>query len=146
MEGRGGVTGIVYTIEPDLSVEAFVSVLRRSGLAARRPVDQPARIAAMLEHASLLVCARLGDDKEVGLLVGVARSLTDFAYCCYCSELAVDRAYQGRGIGKELIRRSREAAGDGATFLLLSAPDSMAYYPRVGLKRFDNCFGVRRRR
>ena len=131
---------ILYTVEHDLSVDEFVDVLRRSGLAERRPVDEPDRIRAMVENANLTVSAR----SEDGLLVGVARSMTDFAFCCYVSDLAVDAAYQGRGIGRELLNRSHEAAGGRAnvTLLLLAAPGAVSYYPRVGLAKLENCYGA----
>ena len=131
-----------YGIEENLDPAEFVDVLERSGLAARRPVDEPERIRAMVENANLTVCAR--DDR--GVLVGVSRAVTDFAYCCYLSDIAVDRALQGRGIGRELIRRTHEAAGgEPVTLLLLSAPAAMDYYPKVGLPQLDNCFGTVRR-
>ena len=130
---------IRYTIGDNLSPAEFVDVLERSGLAARRPVDEPERIRAMVENANLTVCAR--DDR--GVLVGVSRAVTDFAYCCYLSDIAVDRALRGRGIGRELIRRTHEAAGgEPVTLLLLSAPAAMDYYPKVGLTKLDNCFGT----
>jgi predicted N-acetyltransferase YhbS len=133
---------IRYGIEDNLTPAEFVDILERSGLAARRPVDEPERIRAMVENASLTVCAR--DDR--GVLVGVSRAVTDFAFCCYLSDIAVDRALQGRGIGGELIRRTHEAAGgESVTLLLLSAPAAMAYYPKVGLTRLENCFGTVRR-
>ena len=133
---------ITYSIEEGLSAEEFIDVLKRSGLAARRPVDEPARIDAMVANANLMVSAR----DETGRLIGVARSITDFAYCCYLSDLAVDAACQGLGIGKELMRRIHEAAGGtkDVAMLLLAAPDSMDYYPKAGLARLDNCFGVHR--
>ena len=128
-----------YGIEENLDPAEFVDVLERSGLAARRPVDEPERIRAMVENADLTVCAR--DDR--GVLVGVSRAVTDFAYCCYLSDIAVDRALRGRGIGRELIRRTHEAAGgEPVTLLLLSAPAAMDYYPKVGLPQLDNCFGT----
>ena len=77
----------------------FIDLLKRSTLAERRPIDDPNCIQAMLEHADLL-CTAWDDSK----LVGVARSVTDFEYCCYLSDLAVDKEYQRSGIGKELIR------------------------------------------
>ena len=133
---------IRYAVEKNLSPAEFVDVLRRSGLDARRPVDKPDVIKGMVENASLTVTAR----DETGLLVGVARSVTDFAYCCYLSDLAVDRAHQNRGIGKELMRRTQAAAGgDKVSLLLLSAPAGMGYYPKAGLEKFDNCFGIRRK-
>ncbi|MDB5687827.1 MAG: GCN5-related N-acetyltransferase [Rhizorhabdus sp.] len=70
----------------------FIDILRRSGLDARRPVDDIDRIGRMLAHADLIIVAQ---DEDSGVLVGVARSLTDHSYCCYLSDLAVDRAYQG---------------------------------------------------
>jgi len=132
---------IAYTDEPALGVDEFIDVLRRSTLAERRPVDDRSRIARMLEHADVRLCAR--DPK--GLLIGVARSLTDFAYCCYLSDLAVDIAWQRRGIGKELIRRTHAIAGLDATLILLSAPKAMSYYPHIGLTRSERAFTIDRR-
>ena len=130
---------IAYTIEPDLSVVAFVDVLRRSTLAERRPVDDGPRIQKMLANADLIITAR----DDAGLLVGVARAITDFSFCCYLSDLAVDEAVQGQGIGKALIDHTRKESGEVGTFLLLSAPAAMTYYPQAGLESFSNCFGVK---
>lgn len=126
---------ITYAVEPTLSATEFVSVLRRSTLAERRPVDDPERIALMLKHANLIVTAR----DESGLLVGVSRALTDFSFCCYLSELAVDVAFQKQGIGKELIRRTHEAAKP-AKLILLAAPAARGYYPHIGMTHHDSCW------
>jgi ribosomal protein S18 acetylase RimI-like enzyme len=107
--------------------DEFVDLLKRSTLAERRPIDDPNCIGAMLKHADLLCTAWDG-----GKLVGVARSVTDFEYCCYLSDLAVDVAYQNQGIGRELIRLTRSRLGKRATIILLSAPKAEAYYPRIG--------------
>jgi ribosomal protein S18 acetylase RimI-like enzyme len=132
---------IVYTTEAWLNPAEFADILHRSGLAERRPVGDAERIRRMVENASIILCARTTE----GRLVGVARSVTDFAFCCYLSDLAVDRAFQGQGIGRELIRRTHGAAGgDQVTLLLLSAPAAMGYYPYIGLDRLDNCYGVLR--
>ena len=132
---------LTYAVEDAVSVEEFIDVLKRSGLDARRPVDAPDIIQGMVENAAVTVTAR----DEAGQLVGVARSITDFAYCCYLSDLAVDRDCQRQGIGQELIRPTKDAAGgDKIALLLLSAPDGMEYYPKIGLENFDNCFGIRR--
>jgi len=132
---------LTYAVEDAVSVQEFIDVLKRSGLDARRPVDAPDIIQGMVENADLTVTIR----DEAGQLVGVARSITDFAYCCYLSDLAVDRDCQRQGIGQELIRRTKDAAGgDKIALLLLSAPDGMEYYPKIGLENFDNCFGIRR--
>lgn len=136
------LSGVSYAVENDLGAAEFVDLLHRSGLAERRPVDEPERIARMLEHGNLIVCAR----NSTGRLIGVARSLTDFAFCCYLSDLAVDRLWQGRGIARHLMRLTHEEAGGpkAITLLLLAAPGALDYYPKAGLDRLDNCFGWRR--
>jgi len=132
---------IRYADEPGLGVDEFIDVLRRSTLAERRPVDDRNRMARMLDHADIKLCARDAD----GVLVGVARALTDFSFCCYLSDLAVDAARQRRGIGKELIRRIHALAGAETQLILLSAPKAMSYYPHVGLTRSERAFTIDRR-
>ena len=105
----------------------FVDLLKRSTLAQRRPVDARKCIKAMIEHANLLCTAWDGEK-----LIGVARSVTDFAYCCYLSDLAVDEAYQKQGIGRELIRLTQSRLGSRAKIILLAAPKAEGYYPRIG--------------
>jgi GNAT superfamily N-acetyltransferase len=129
-----------YADEPGLGVDEFVDVLRRSTLAERRPIDDRGRIARMLEHADIRLCAREG-----GRLIGVARAITDFAYCCYLSDLAVDAAWQRRGIGRELVHRTQALAGRETLLLLLAAPKAMSYYPHIGLTRSERAFTLDRR-
>ena len=131
---------IIYAVEPGLSADEFIDVLHRSGLAERRPVADRPRIEVMLKNADLIITARIGNGGEGGTLVGVARSVTDFVYCCYLSDLAVDRALQGRGIGKELMRRTRAAVGPGTTCLLLSAPKAVGFYEQAGMERHERAF------
>lgn len=126
---------IVYALEAHLSAEEFVDVLERSTLAERRPMAEPGTVAGMLAHAGVIVTARCA-----GRLVGVSRALTDFSYCTYLSDLAVDVAYQRRGIGRELLRRTHDAAGRHTTLLLLAAPAAREYYPHIGMRRHDSCW------
>lgn len=107
----------------------FVDLLRRSTLAERRPIEDAGCIEAMLRHGNLLCTAWDGDR-----LVGLARSVTDFEYCCYLSELAVDLAYQKKGIGRELLRLTQSRLGARAKIILLSAPKAAAYYPKIGFE------------
>lgn len=127
---------IAYAVENGLGADEFIDILKRSGLAERRPVNQRARIEGMLEHANLIVTARNRDR----LLVGVSRCLTDFAFCCYCADLAVDAACQGQGIGVRLIEESKTAASEYAHFFLLSAPGAVSFYEKIGMTRHPNCF------
>lgn len=130
---------IQYQLEPRLSVEEFIDVLRRSTLAERRPVDDAATMQEMLNHADIVLTARAD-----GLLVGVSRALTDYSYCTYLSDLAVDQRFQRRGIGRELLDRTHEAAGRHTALILLAAPGAASYYPHIGLTRHDSCWTVPR--
>lgn len=121
--------------EAQLSVDEFLDVLHRSGLAERRPVNEPDRIAAMAANGNLIVTARAD-----GLLIGVSRCVTDFAYCCYCSDLAVDRAYQAQGTGRRLLEATRAALHPQATLYLIAAPAAISYYEHIGMFRHDRCF------
>jgi GNAT superfamily N-acetyltransferase len=116
-----------YETSQPVSSGEFVDLLRRSTLAERRPVDDPKCVQAMLQHANLLCTA--WDDE---MLVGIARSLTDFEYCCYLSDLAVDVKYQKAGIGKRLIELTRSKLGGSAKIILLAAPKAETYYPKLG--------------
>lgn len=106
-----------------------------------RPTGDVARIARMLQHGNLTVSAWDGDR-----LVGISRSLTDFAFCCYLSDLAVDKTYQHHGIGKEMIAITRREIGEQTTLLLLAAPEAMDYYPKVGFAKIENGYIIRRTR
>jgi predicted N-acetyltransferase YhbS len=128
---------IVYSLEPDLSVPEFRAILIASTLAERRPIDDAERLDKMLRHADLIVTAR-----DEGRLVGVSRAITDFSYCCYLSDLAVDVAYQRQGIGKRLIEETRARAGESAALILISAPAAEAYYPRIGMKPVTSCWTI----
>jgi predicted N-acetyltransferase YhbS len=125
---------IEYKIENDLGVEEFRRVLESSTLGERRPVNEPEKLQKMLVHGNLIITAR-----EDNRLVGVARSLTDFVFCTYLSDLAVDEAYQRKGIGKELIRQTKLATPE-AKLILLAAPAAIGYYPKVGMTRHEHCF------
>jgi GNAT superfamily N-acetyltransferase len=130
---------IEYQIEPSLLSDEFIDVLNRSTLAARRPVNDRDTIANMLRHADLIVTAR-----SRGELIGVSRALTDFSYCTYLSDLAVDIDFQGRGIGRELIRRTHESAGIQTALILLAASQAESYYPHIGMTRHESCWIVPR--
>lgn len=132
---------ILYRSDVAISVEQFIDLLQRSTLAERRPVNDKVKIEKMLKHGNILVTAW-----HDNLLVGVSRALTDFSYCCYLSDLAVDQTYHHRGIGKELVRITHEVAGkDDTTLLLLAAPLAKDYYPKIGMDRFTDCFIIKRK-
>lgn len=127
---------ITYALERTLPVDEFINLLRRSTLAERRPVDDTPRIVEMLQNADLIVTARTAH----GLLVGVSRAITDFSYCTYLSDLAVDREYQRQGIGRQLMAKTHAEAGLKTSLILLSSPQAESYYPHVGMKKHNSCW------
>ena len=126
---------IEFSAERPVTVEQFRDLLVRSTLGERRPIDEPETLAGMIENANLLLTAWNGDR-----LVGVARSVTDFHYCCYLSDLAVDRDCQREGIGKELIRQTKEKLAPQCRVILLSAPQATTYYPHIGFEQHPSAW------
>jgi len=126
---------VTYHLEPGLAPEDFIDVLVRSTLAERRPIHDLDAILAMWKNADVILTARVD-----GLLVGVSRAITDFAFCTYLSDLAVDEAHQRQGVGRELIRRTHEAAGKHTTLILLAAPKAQRYYPHIGMTKHESCW------
>jgi ribosomal protein S18 acetylase RimI-like enzyme len=135
LHGPQEAMNIEYSDDRTISTAEFIDVLRRSTLGERRPIDDLACIDEMLQHGNLL-CTAWDSDK----LVGVARSLTDFSYCCYLSDLAVDLAYQCRGIGKELIRVTQARLGPKCKIVLLAAPKAVDYYPKIGFTQHHSAW------
>ncbi|HEX3006926.1 MAG TPA: GNAT family N-acetyltransferase [Bacteroidales bacterium] len=123
-----------YAIEKNLDADEFLQILFDSGLAERRPVHDKERITSMLKNSNLIVTARV-DNR----LVGIARSVTDFVYSTYLSDLAVSKDLQKLNIGKELIRQTKRASMQ-AKLILLSAPAAIEYYPKIGMKQHMACF------
>lgn len=130
---------IEYAVDRPVAPEAVAELFRAAGL--RRPVDEPERIARMVANASLILSAWHGDR-----LVGIARSVTDFAFCCYLSDLAIHPEFQRQGIGKELVHRTKAQIGEECMLLLLSVPDAMEYYPHIGMEKIDRAFIIHRSR
>ncbi len=133
------MSDILYGLEPDLAAAEFQDILRRSTLAERRPADDLARLDAMLRSADIVVTAR-----QDGRLIGIARSLSDFSYCCYLSDLCVDAALQKRGIGRTLIARTQAETGPRCLLLLLAAPAAVGYYPHIGMRPHGSAWVIDR--
>jgi predicted N-acetyltransferase YhbS len=125
---------IRYQTGNDLDIDALIDLYRASTLGERRPLDDRERMVAMVRNANLVVTAWDGE-----LAVGIARSLTDFSYSTYLSDLAVRASHQRSGIGKELMRRTQQAAPQ-AILILLAAPGAVDYYPHVGFAQHPSAW------
>jgi GNAT superfamily N-acetyltransferase len=128
---------ISYRTGNDLDLEQVIDLYRLSTLGERRPIDDRNKMAAMLKNANLVITAWDG-----ALLVGISRALTDFSYVTYLSDLAVRVSHQRRGIGQELIARTRDAAPE-ATIVLLAAPAAESYYSHIGFEHHPQAWWLR---
>jgi len=128
---------ITYRLDITPDTAAVIAVYDSSGI--NRPTHDEARIAKM--YANSDVVATAWDDD---VLVGVARSVTDYCYCCYLSDLAVRSDYQNAGIGKKLIALTKEHLGDECMLLLVAAPSAANYYPKIGMDRISDAFTIKR--
>lgn len=130
---------IIYSYIKELNPLDVANVFRNSGI--RRPFNDLARIQKMIENADIIITA-WHDNK----LVGIARALTDYSYCCYLSDLAVDKGYQKIGIGKRLIELLRNIIGEEVALILISAPEAINYYPKIGFEKCERAFIINRKR
>lgn len=126
---------ITYKINNPISADQFIELLVVSSLAERRPVDDRDCIEGMVNNSNLLITAW-----HDNALIGIARSMTDFHYACYLSDLAVDKNYQGNNIGRELLRITQQQLGAKCKLLLIAAPAANAYYEHIGFTNNQRCW------
>ncbi len=129
---------IQFKVNAKVSAAEAIKVFKSSGI--NRPVDDPARIQAMLDNSNLVISAWDGEE-----LIGIARSITDYNYCCYLSDLAVTKEKQNAGIGKTLIELTQNSIGEHTMLLLLSSGPALGYYPKVGFDKVENGFVIKRK-
>lgn len=127
--------GIDFKVNKPISTDQFIGLLESSTLGERRPVQDRACMEGMASNSNLIVSAWDGSE-----LVGIARSVTDFHYACYLSDLAVHRNYQKTGIGKRLQSLTQEQLGPWCKLILISAPAASSYYGRLGYTQNDRCW------
>lgn len=126
---------IDYKVNEPISAEQFIALLKKTSLGVRRPIDNVEKIQAMLDNSNLIVTA-WGD----GELIGIARSVTDFNFCCYLSDLAVDESIQSMGVGKYLILVTKEEVSPDCKLILLAAPQAEGYYPKIGFEAHNSAW------
>ena len=125
---------ISYRLGNDLDLDDVIDLYVDSTLGERRPIAERERMKTMLAEANLVITAWDED-----LMVGISRSITDWVYCTYLSDLAVRLDYQAQGIGRELVRRTRQETPQ-ATVILLAAPKAVDYYPKIGMTQHNSAW------
>ncbi len=130
---------VAYKVDQEISIEQFTDLLNRSTLGERRPVEDAECMEGMITNSNLIISAWVGEQ-----LVGISRCVTDFHYCCYLSDLAVDSDYQKYGIGKRLQIETQNQLGPKCTLILLAAPAANDYYAHVGFTNNTRCWVLNR--
>lgn len=128
-----------YKVNEPITVDQFMELLDESTLGERRPVQDRECMEGMVANSNLTVTAW-----DEGKLVGVARSMTDFHYACYLSDLAVRKAYQKSGIGKRLQIVTQQQLGPRCRLILIAAPAANAYYEHIGFTNNPRCWVLER--
>lgn len=126
---------VEFSFDKRPTADQIIELYDQSGLP--RPTQDKERIQKMYDSSNLIVTAWDND-----ILVGVSRSITDWAWSCYLADLAIHPDYQKGGIGKKLIDLTKEKVGDQVMILLLSVPTAMTYYPKVGFTKEDRAFAI----
>ena len=129
------MAAITFRVGNELDLEDLIELYAATSLGVRRPLEDRATMADMLRHANLIVSAWEGP-----LLVGLSRCLTDFSFVAYLSDLAVRESHQRRGIGRDLIQRTRQQLGSHCKLVLLSAPLAVDYYPQLGFTQHPSAW------
>lgn len=126
---------IEYKINAPISVDQFIGLLHESTLGERRPIEDHECMEGMVKNSNLMITAWQGEE-----LVGIARSMTDFHYACYLSDLAVHMKYQRSGIGKKLQVKTQEQLGPKCKLILIAAPAANSYYEHIGFTNNERCW------
>lgn len=130
---------IVYKVNTPVSTKQFIELLQKSTLGERRPIDNIECMEGMIKNSNLIVTAWDGEN-----LIGIARSMTDYHYACYLSDLAVDKDYQNKGVGKQLQILTQKQLGSKCKLILIAAPASNTYYEHVGFTNNQRCWVLNR--
>ncbi|MFN4000219.1 GNAT family N-acetyltransferase [Algoriphagus sp.] len=128
---------ISFQVEKNLSLEEYIFILTDSGLGKRRPMHDPDHLNRMIQGSNLLITAR-----EDGQLIGFLRGLSDFCYRCFIADLAVAKNYQGKGIGREILKFTRSLAPE-ARLILFAAEDAEPFYQKLGFKPHEHCYQLK---
>ena len=126
---------IEYKVNAPVTTDQFIELLRESTLGERRPIEDRECMEGMVKNSNLMVTAWHGEE-----LIGIARSVTDFHYACYLSDLAVHRKYQKTGVGKKLQNITQEKLGSKCKLILVAAPSANSYYEHIGFSNNQRCW------
>ena len=130
---------ITYLEDKLLNAADVAEVFKKSGI--KRPYEDIERVQRMIDNSDIIISA--WDDKK---MIGLARAITDYSYCCYLSDLAVDKEYQNQGIGKHLVNKLQIILGEEPSLVLLSSPGAIEFYPRIGFEKTDKAYVIARKK
>ena len=128
------MNGKIKILAERISGKEYIEFLKRSDLGSQYPKERfEDRIAKLVNTVSISLVAR----NECGTVVGVLFGLTDFAYWLYVTDLGVDRAYTGQGIGRQLMKTAHEIAGGekNIAVYLIANENAIGFYEKLGMKK-----------
>lgn len=126
---------ITYKVNAEITAQQYIDLLTQTTLGERRPLQDIQCIEGMLKNTNLMISAWLENQ-----LIGISRSVTDFHFCCYLSDLAVSEAFQKYGIGRKLIDMTAEQLKPNCKIILLAAPQATGYYAKIGFNQHPSAW------
>jgi ribosomal protein S18 acetylase RimI-like enzyme len=136
---KGIMIMISYSEDKLVKASDVAEVFKNSGI--KRPYEDKERIQRMVDNSDIIISAW-----EDNKMIGLARAITDYSYCCYLSDLAVDKKYQNQGIGKQLVNKLQIILGKETSLVLLSSPGAVEFYPRIGFEKSDKAYVIARKK
>lgn len=130
---------IAYKINEATRIETIIELFYHSDYLPIEDMSDISRLMKMFKNANLVVSA-WDNDK----LVGISRSLCDFSYCCYLSDICVHKEYRKRNIGQRLVEKTKEKAGKECKLILHSNTHALQFYKKIGMQRISDAFIIQR--
>ncbi|AZB16979.1 GNAT family N-acetyltransferase [Chryseobacterium indologenes] len=136
---KNDMSNIIFKINEKIEIKTIKDLFFMSDYLPISNMNDDLRLQKMFDNANLVVSA-WSENK----LVGIARSLCDFSYCCYLSDICVNKEFRHLNIGKRLIEITREHAGKECKIILHSSEDALNFYDKIGMKRISEAFIIQR--
>lgn len=111
-----------------------LSALYRAAPLGEKPPDA---LETVFSASRFTTFAYAGDN-----LVAVGRALADGLDCAYIADVAVRPDHQGRGLGREVIRRLVARAAGHKKIILYANPGTEGFYAGLGFRRMRTAMAI----
>ena len=75
-------------------------------------------------------------------LIGVGRALADGMDCSYICDVAIHPEYQGKGIGKDIVKKLIEFSQGHRKIILYANPGKEGFYEKLGFAKMKTAMAM----